>query len=273
MSQNIKIYIPSFIGSVNYDPVRTLPRLYFYNGKVECQPYYLEGYDLYANTQTYFPYFDHYNVVTGSFPTTGSQSLLFNNEAPVYGDQPTGSLYSNYWSTYVQLLYNPYTRLIDASAIIPLANYADLYLNDVIEWRGNYYYLRAINNYSVKTGECNLQLLGPIIRDTFGVVNNNTPTTTTTSTTSTTTTSTTTTSTTTTTTTSTTTTTIDPTYCADKHYLNNSSVTVYWSAQDCLGHSIGGYFAANGGSGYTGCIDIRTFGASGPLTLLGTAYC
>jgi len=271
MSQNIKIYIPSFIGSVNYDPVRTLPRLFFYNGKIDCQPYYVEGYDLYANTQTAFPYFDHYNVVTGSFPSAGSNSLLFNNETPVYGEQPTGSLYSNYWSTYVQLLYNPYTRLIDASAIIPLANYSDLYLNDIIEWRGNYYHLRAINNYSVKTGECQIQLLGPIIRDTFGIASNNTPTTTTTTSTSTTTTSTTTTTTTSTTTTSTTT--IDPTYCADKQYQNNTFNTIYWSAKNCVGNSVGGYFAANGGNGYTGCIDVRTFGASGALTLLSTNYC
>ena len=127
--------------------------------------------------------------LSGKFPR-----LKFNNEEPVYGTQPTGSLYSNYWSKYVELLYNPYTRLIEANGIIPLAIYSQLNLNDIIEWRGNYYHLRAINNYSVKTGECNLQLLGPIIADTFGFASENTPTTTTT-TTSTTTTSTSTTST------------------------------------------------------------------------------
>jgi hypothetical protein len=43
-------------------------------------------------------------------------------------------------------------------------------LNDVINWRGNYYHLRAINDYNLKTGECKIQLLGPIIADTFDVV-------------------------------------------------------------------------------------------------------
>jgi hypothetical protein len=40
-------------------------------------------------------------------------------------------------------------------------------LNDVVNFKGNYYHLRAINDYSLKTGECTLQLLGPIIRDTI----------------------------------------------------------------------------------------------------------
>jgi hypothetical protein len=40
-------------------------------------------------------------------------------------------------------------------------------LNNVVNFKGNYYHLRAINDYSLKTGECTLQLLGPIIRDTI----------------------------------------------------------------------------------------------------------
>jgi hypothetical protein len=38
-------------------------------------------------------------------------------------------------------------------------------LNDIVNFKGNYYHLRAINDYSLKTGKCNLQLLGPIIAD------------------------------------------------------------------------------------------------------------
>jgi len=64
-------------------------------------------------------------------------------------------------------LYNPKTRLLNCSAIIPLADYVKMELNDVVNFRGNYYHLRAINEYSLKTGECQLQLLGPIIPDTI----------------------------------------------------------------------------------------------------------
>ena len=37
-------------------------------------------------------------------------------------------------------------------------------LNNIVQWRGNYYHLRAINNYNLKSGTCDIQLLGPIIR-------------------------------------------------------------------------------------------------------------
>ena len=206
MSQRIPIYIPTFISDQNYNPNRVLPRLFFFNGMVDCETYNIESGSL-TNAGTVkevnqFPYFDHYNVITGSFPTTGSRSLLFNNEAPVYGQQPNETLFNEYWSQYVELLYNPKTRLLTAKAIIPLADYFDMELNDIVNWRGNYYHLRAINEYNLKTGECQIQLLGPIIADTFGGINPfTTTTTTTTSTTTTTTTSTTTTTTSTTTTT------------------------------------------------------------------------
>lgn len=207
MAQRIPIYIPTFISDQNYNPNRVLPRILFFNGMLDCETYCIESGSL--NTDgvikeiTQFPYFDHYNVVSGSFPTSGSDSLLFNNENPVYGQQPTENLFTTYWTNYIELLYNPKTRLLTAKAIIPLADYFDMELNDIVNWRGNYYHLRAINEYNLKTGECSIQLLGPIIADTFGGI---TPATTTTTTTSTTTTTTTAAPTTTTTSTTTTTT-------------------------------------------------------------------
>lgn len=172
MSQLIQIKIPTYINSPTYAPARVLPRLLFYNGTVECETYYIEGYDNPANTASIasyplnaFPYFDNYNVVTGSFPTTGSASLLFNNESPAYGSAPTASLYTEYWENYISLLYNPKTRILNCSAIIPLADYFKMSLNDIVNFRGNYWHLRAINDYSLKTGECSLQLLGPVIPD------------------------------------------------------------------------------------------------------------
>jgi len=177
MSQRIPLYLPTFISSVDYKPARVLPRIYFYNGKLECEPFYIEHRAtspstlIFAETSSVFPYVDNYNVTeSNAFPSVDSKSLLFNNEASVYGTTPTGSLYSEYYQKYVELLYNPKTRLFNCSGIIPFAAYNELNLNDIIEWRGNYYHLRAINDYSIKTGECNLQLLGPIIFDTFGTI-------------------------------------------------------------------------------------------------------
>ena len=168
-SQKIPIFIPTYISSVTYEPARVLPRLFFFNGLIDCERYYIQSGSValggVSYEQTAFPYFDNYNVVTGSFPTVNSKSLLFTNESAVYGQTPTGSLYSEYWDTYISLLYNPVTRLINASAIIPLADYFDMELNDIVNFRGNYYHLRAINDYSLKEGSCTIQLLGPIIPD------------------------------------------------------------------------------------------------------------
>ena len=227
---NIPIYIPTYISDQNYNPSRVLPRLLFYNGMIDSQKWYIEsGSTTVGGTafeQNAFPYFDNYNVVSGSFPTTDSKSLLFYNEAAVYGEVPTETLYSNYWEKYVELLYNPRTRLLNASTIIPLADYFKMELNDIVELRGNYYHLRAINDYNLKNGECNIQLLGPILSDalpfeaaptTTSTSTTSTSTSTTSTSTSTTSTSTTSTSTTSTSTTtsSTTTTTLPP---ADNYY-------------------------------------------------------
>lgn len=176
MSQKIPIYIPTYISSDSYAPARVQPRVLYSNGMLECETFYIQGFQtpnsssVYVYEQSSFPYFDNYSVVSGSqFPTTGSKSLLFYNEQPVYGTAPTASLYSQYWSQYVELLYNPRTRLMNASAIIPLADYFNMELNDIVEFRGNDYHLRAINDYNLSTGECAIQLLGPILEGSLNV--------------------------------------------------------------------------------------------------------
>ena len=175
-----RIFIPTFIADGEFNPSNVLPRFFFYNGKKDVSPYKIT----YATDSTLtslstidvpiFPYFDHYNTGSnsgsqdgGGVPANDSDSLLFFNETPAYGTTPTNTLFSSHWQKYIELLYNPRTRLINAGGNIPLADYFKLELNDVISFRGNYYHLRAINNYNLVTGECKLQLLGPIIQDTL----------------------------------------------------------------------------------------------------------
>jgi len=163
-----RIFIPTFISSVNYAPARVLPRIYFYNGVKASDTYFIQGYASGSTTSVVseafnnFPYFDNYE---GNDPDENSRSLLFFNEPAVYGTTPSASLYTEYWSKYVELLYDPKTRIIYCSAIIPLADYFKMELNDIVEWRGNYYHLRAINDYNLSNGECKLQLLGPLLYD------------------------------------------------------------------------------------------------------------
>ena len=42
MSQNIPIYIPTYINSADYAPARVLPRLFFFNGTLDCETYYIQ---------------------------------------------------------------------------------------------------------------------------------------------------------------------------------------------------------------------------------------
>jgi hypothetical protein len=183
MAQKQKIYIPTYISSINYDPARVQPRILFYNGTKDCETYYIDDYNGAPRELNVFPYFDNYS---GQQTNQNSLSLLFNNEVAPYGEIPSASLYTEYWENYVNLLYNPRTRIMNCEAIIPIADYFKMALNDIVSFRGNLYHLRAINDYSLTTGECNLQLLGPLENDV--AVPQTTTTTTTTTTTSTTTT-------------------------------------------------------------------------------------
>ncbi len=145
--------------------------------------YYFEGYtsstgSISRLSFTQYPYFDNYstgslNGTASIYPQLDGRSLLYNNEQAVWGVTPSGSLISDYWATYLSLLYNPRTRLVEASAIIPLSDYFDLELNDIAQFRGNYYHIRAINDYNITTGECNIQMLGPIIPDVISEVTDN----------------------------------------------------------------------------------------------------
>jgi hypothetical protein len=176
------VWVPSFIADANYTPAKVLPRIMFYNGLVSASVYWVSGYNLPSTTAVAdlqyntYPYFDNYSsgsTLNGSqsvFPTENARSLLYNNEISVVGSTPTQNLVSEYWDQYIKLLYNPRTRLVECSAVIPIGDYINLELNDIVEFRGSYYHLRAINNYNLKTGQCDLQLLGPVLADTISNV-------------------------------------------------------------------------------------------------------
>ena len=167
-----KIFIPYYVSNASVDPASVLPRMFFYNGLKTSDEYYIQYYNTFAAGYQYasfaeFPYFDNYS---GQTTTSSSLSLLFLNEDPVYGTEiPSQSLYDRYWSKYVDLLYNPRTRIIRLSAVLPFPVYQKLELNDIIQLRSNYYHLRAINDYNLKTGDCRMELLGPLLE---GSLNN-----------------------------------------------------------------------------------------------------
>ena len=168
------LYIPTLIANENFDPAIVNPRIFFYNGLKTISPSIAIGtittdrFSTGTLSTNVFPYFDHYS--SGSVdetPDSTSESLLFFNEGTAYGSLPTDTLYTKYWDTYIELLYNPKTRFIECEANLPFSLFISLKLNDIILFKGSHYHLRAINNYNLKTGDCKLQLLGPIIEDSL----------------------------------------------------------------------------------------------------------
>ena len=79
-----KMFIPTFIANAAFQPAQVLPRMFFYNGKLETTNYQLNNRKEIASatveTTEIFPYFDHYSAGSGSdVPETDSDSLLFFN--------------------------------------------------------------------------------------------------------------------------------------------------------------------------------------------------
>lgn len=168
------LYIPTFIANENFDPAVINPRVFFYNGTKAISPSPVFAsidttrFATSYNRPNEFPYFDHYS--SGSVnetPDSTSESLLFFNEGTAYGSLPTDTLYTKYWETYIELLYNPKTRFINCEANLPFNMFVNLKLNDIVLFKGSHFHLRAINDYNLKTGDCKLQLLGPIISDSL----------------------------------------------------------------------------------------------------------
>jgi len=166
------LYIPTFIANQNFSPAVINPRIFFYNGKRTVSPsYYFGGYSLESGGSSnyelnnQFPYFDHYSGDTD--PTQDSESLLFYNEGTAYGQLPSDTLYTKYWEKYIALLYDPKTRYVECEANLPFGMYIKLNLNDIILFKDSHYHLRGVNDYNLKTGDCKLQLLGPIIKDSL----------------------------------------------------------------------------------------------------------
>ena len=168
------LYIPTFIANENFDPAVINPRVFYYNGLKTISPSPVfasidsSRFATSYNRPGEVPYFDHYSSgSTDETPDEGSDSLLFFNEQTAYGTLPTNTLYTEYWQTYIELLYNPKTRFIECQANLPFALYTDFKLNDIVLFKGSHFHLRAINDYNLKTGDCKLELLGPIIKDSL----------------------------------------------------------------------------------------------------------
>ena len=121
-------------------PIKPKTRMLFYNG---LQPvgvgWYLSGWS--SNPIEYYPLVSPYEA----WPIQPSTlNLNFSNDIQYWGEIPgyngNGStLYTDYWSRYIESLYNKYTRRVTAQFILNNIDLNEFSFDDTIFVNGTYY--------------------------------------------------------------------------------------------------------------------------------------
>ena len=97
---------------------------------------------------------------TIKYPTTSDYTALgFKNEIGentlVTQDE---SLFSTYWSNYVEGVYDYTSRLIKVTAWLPISFLVSYKLNDTIIYNGKEYFINEID-INLNTGEAEIELI------------------------------------------------------------------------------------------------------------------
>jgi hypothetical protein len=123
----------------------------FYNGLYSVNfKYYFAGVQ-----RTQFTLLSPYNA----FPTaTTTQSLAFGMETTLSGNLPTQTMFTKYWQPYLSRLYSDRSRIVKMTAIIPMAEWLTLEMNQTIAISGNYYKIQSIQ-YDMLTERANIELI------------------------------------------------------------------------------------------------------------------
>ena len=103
--------------------------------------------------------FARYNRPRNNNPSEITQSLLWGAENDYYlGTRMFNSLFANFWSNYLQRLFNPNTRLVEFKAILPIDFMLNYQLNDKIKIGSFVYFINDIKT-DLTTGESSLSLI------------------------------------------------------------------------------------------------------------------
>lgn len=95
--------------------------------------------------------------------STSTDNIHFQNEVNEYtGDSTfTGTLFENYYKTYIQDIYNNKRRLTKVKAFLPLKMIYNLKLNDKISLNNNTYIINSVKT-DLTTGKSDLELLNVV---------------------------------------------------------------------------------------------------------------
>jgi len=95
--------------------------------------------------------------------STSTDNIHFQNEVNEYtGDSTfTGTLFENYYKTYIQDVYNNKRRLTKVKAFLPLKMIYNLKLNDKISLNNNTYIINSVKT-DLTTGKSDIELLNVV---------------------------------------------------------------------------------------------------------------
>ena len=132
-------------------PIKGNSRLLFYNGLKDT-----DGIDWFIQGSTTNPYTE-YPMVSFylNFPNTNNDINLNWQKETGYVEHDVNngligkSVYDEYWSTYIDNLYNGFSRKITAHFILDETDLFDFTFNDVIRVKNTYYYVYKITDVAI----------------------------------------------------------------------------------------------------------------------------
>ena len=146
-------------------PIKPKTRMLFYNG---LQPITSVKNNWYAtgSTPNKYPYWPLVSMFSEWPPTATSLKLEFSNDTryflPLSGYGILGgTLFSQYWSRYINSLYNKFSRRVTGTFILNNVDLQDFSFNDVIFVNGKYYRPEKIIDVEVGASDntCKVQLI------------------------------------------------------------------------------------------------------------------
>lgn len=138
---------------IEFRPIKAKPRILYYNGFDGMPPnqfteWFFEDEDSVVHSQYGMPQVSYYSQLP---PNPNAKILNFQKEngydrENVINDNYGQDLYSRYWSNYINLIYDKYSRRLTAYFTLDQTDLLGFKYNDVIYVEGVYYYVERIYN-------------------------------------------------------------------------------------------------------------------------------
>ena len=138
-------------------PIVDSPRIYFQNRNNITASYYLQdGIDASGNAtfteMNYAPFVSMWDKKTAP-----EYSICFGLDEPPIGTPTADTLYQLYYNKFLQRIYNEQGRIVTVQFVLPLGEFLEFRLNDVIYADGQYYIVNNLE-YNLSSREAKAEL-------------------------------------------------------------------------------------------------------------------